>query len=225
MKNKLLDKNSKGWDLIVNKLSSFLKNEVLPSVSVIAKHIGGPFHILISTMISLRTKDSVTIEASRRLFKKADTPEKISELSEKTIEKLIYPAGFYKTKAKNLKKTAEILMLKHNSKVPKNMEELLKLPGVGRKTANLVRNLGYNLNGICVDTHVHRISNRTGWVSTSNPEETEYALMDILPEKYWISINELLVMFGQVLCKPISPFCSKCPIIEHCRRVRVNKSR
>jgi len=225
LKNKLLDKNSKGWDLIVNKLSSFLKNEVLPSVSVIAKHIGGPFHILISTMISLRTKDSVTIEASRRLFKKADTPEKISELSEKTIEKLIYPAGFYKTKAKNLKKTAEILMLKHNSKVPKNMEELLKLPGVGRKTANLVRNLGYNLNGICVDTHVHRISNRTGWVSTSNPEETEYALMDILPEKYWISINELLVMFGQVLCKPISPFCSKCPIIEHCRRVRVNKSR
>lgn len=225
MKNKLLDKNSKGWDLIVNKLSAFLKNEVLPSVSVIAKHIGGPFHILISTMISLRTKDSVTIEASRRLFKKADTPEKISELSEKTIEKLIYPAGFYKTKAKNLKKTAEILMLKHNSKVPKNMEELLKLPGVGRKTANLVRNLGYNLNGICVDTHVHRISNRTGWVSTSNPEETEYALMDILPEKYWISINELLVMFGQVLCKPISPFCSKCPIIEHCRRVRVNKSR
>lgn len=224
MKKTLTKKNSE-WDIIVNKLDSFLKNDKLPSVSIIAKDIGGPFHILISTMISLRTKDSVTIKASKRLFKKADNPLKLMELSEKEISELIYPAGFYKTKAKNIKKTAEILISNYNSEVPKEMEELLKLPGVGRKTANLVRNLGYNLNGICVDTHVHRISNRTGWVKTSNPEETEYALMKVLPEKYWILINELLVMFGQVLCKPISPFCSKCPIPDYCRRIRVKKSR
>ncbi len=224
MKNKL-NKNSAEWDIIVNKLTLFLENDELPSVSVIAKRIGGPFHVLFSTMISLRTKDNVTLEASKRLFKNADTPEKLSGLSEETIEKLIYPAGFYKTKAKNIKKTAQILISHFNSKVPKTMDELLTLPGVGRKTANLIRNLGYNLNGICVDTHVHRISKRTGWISTSNPEETEYALMKILPEKYWISINELLVMFGQTLCKPISPFCSKCPIPEHCKRVGVKKSR
>lgn len=223
--NKSLTKKSREWDIIVNKLSSFLKNDDLPSVSVIAKDIGGPFHVLISTMISLRTKDSVTIEASKRLFKKADTPEKMAGLTEQEISKLIYPAGFYKTKAKNIKKTAEILISEYKSEVPREMEDLLKLPGVGRKTANLVRNLGYNLNGICVDTHVHRITNRTGWVKTSNPEETEYALMEILPEKYWILINELLVMFGQVLCKPVSPICSKCPVPGYCRRVGVKKSR
>jgi endonuclease-3 len=222
---KSLTKKSREWDIIVNKLSSFLKNDELPSVSVIAKDIGGPFHILISTMISLRTKDSVTIEASKRLFKKAGNPEKLAALPEKEIAEIIYPAGFYKTKAKNIKKTAKILISDYNSKVPEKMEELLKLPGVGRKTANLVRNLGYNLNGICVDTHVHRISNRTGWVKTSNPEETEYALMEVLPEKYWILINELLVMFGQVLCKPISPFCSKCPIPDYCKRIGFTRSR
>ena len=220
-----LTKNSRKWDTIVNKLESFLKNDELPSVSIIAKDIGGPFHVLISTMISLRTKDSVTIEASKRLFRIADNPVKLAALSEQKISELIYPAGFYKTKAKNIKKTAEILISDYNCKVPKDMEELLKLPGVGRKTANLVRNLGYNLNGICVDTHVHRISNRTGWIKTSGPEETEFALMDILPEKYWILINELLVMFGQVLCKPVSPICSKCPIPDYCRRVGVTKSR
>ncbi len=213
------------WDTIVEKLREYLKSKELPSVSQVAERKKDPFRILISTVISLRTKDEVTLLASERLFEKADTPENISKLTEETISKLIYPAGFYKTKAKNIKQIAQILLSQYGGKVPSNMEDLLKLPGVGRKTANLVLNLGFGIDGICVDTHVHRISNRMGWVKTKTPEETERELMKILPQKYWIEINEILVKFGQNVCSPISPWCSKCPVLEHCQRVGVAKSR
>ncbi len=213
------------WDTIVEKLREYLKSKELPSVSQVAERKKDPFRILISTVISLRTKDEVTLLASERLFEKADTPENISKLTEETISKLIYPAGFYKTKAKNIKQIAQILLSQYGGKVPSNMEDLLKLPGVGRKTANLVLNLGFGIDGICVDTHVHRISNRMGWVKTKTPEETERELMKILPQKYWIEINEILVKFGQNVCSPISPWCSKCPVLEHCQRIGVERNR
>lgn len=213
------------WESIITKLRQFLKDEQLPSVSEVAHKNRDAFHILISTMISLRTRDEVTSAASERLLGQAPTPEKLFRLQEEEIAGLIYPAGFYKTKARNLKRTAGRLITSHNSKVPNTMAELLSLPGVGRKTANLVRNLGFGLNGVCVDTHVHRISNRLGWVSTKTPEKTEQDLMTILPKQHWISINEILVTFGQNICSPVSPKCSLCPIYEHCLQVGVRRSR
>ena len=213
------------WESIIPKLREYLFAKTLPSVSQVAEERRDPFRILISTVISLRTKDQVTLESSSRLFEIADTPERMRKLDIAEIEKLIYPAGFYRVKAKNIKRISEILVEKYGGQVPRDMDDLLTLPGVGRKTANLVRNLGYNLKGICVDTHVHRISNRTGWVATKNPHETESELMKILPEEYWIEINELLVKFGQSVCSPLSPKCSICPISGECKRIGVTKSR
>ncbi|MGO9409291.1 MAG: endonuclease III domain-containing protein [Spirochaetia bacterium] len=184
-----------------------------------------PFRVLVATMISLRTKDAVTSVASEKLLALAPTASALAAVPEAKIEKLIYPAGFYRTKARSLRRTARILVEEHGGTVPRTMEELLDLPGVGRKTANLVLNLGYGVPGICVDTHVHRISNRTGWVKTRDPAGTEQALMEILPRKYWISINELLVRFGQTICTPVSPRCSICPITSWCARVGVTRSR
>ena len=197
----------------------------LPSVSMIARGRADPFRVLVSTMISLRTKDEVTLAASRRLLFAASTPRRLAALSKARIARLIYPAGFYLTKAAHLSKTASIILRDHGGEVPRSMEELLDLPGVGRKTANLVRNLGFGLPGICVDTHVHRVSNRLGWVSAPTPEKTEKALMERLPRRYWIEINELLVRFGQRVCVPISPRCSACPCAHACPRVGVVKSR
>ncbi len=213
------------FEEIIDTLQEFLKGSRLPSVSEVAERKSDPFHILVSTMISLRTKDEVTTASSKRLLTRAPDPKKLAKLSETEIAKLIYPAGFYNTKAKNLKSTAKTLASRYDGRVPENMEKLLELPGVGRKTANLVRNLGYGLDGICVDTHVHRISNRLGWVQTTTPEQTESTLEKVLPQKYWILINELLVRFGQTLCTPVSPFCSRCPIYEHCPRIGVGRSR
>ena len=213
------------WDVIFRRLKTALVASPLPSVSWIAEKEGNPYRVLVSTMISLRTKDEVTLQAATRLFTEAPDPAALAALPASRISELIYPAGFYKTKAENLKRTAEILVQKHRSGVPATIQELLELPGVGRKTANLVLNLGYGIKAICVDTHVHRISNRTGWVVTRTPEETEQALMKILPEKHWIEINEWLVRFGQQICRPASPFCSRCPIPEHCQRVGVVRSR
>jgi endonuclease-3 len=199
--------------------------KALPSVSQIARKRRDPFRILISTVLSLRTKDDVTMAASQRLFALADTPEKLSKLHVRTIEKAIYPAGFYKTKARSIKEIARRLVKDHGSKVPDTIDELLQFKGVGRKTANLVVTLGYGKDGICVDTHVHRVSNRLGMIDTKNPEETEYALMDVLPRKYWIGYNELLVSFGQKMCTPISPFCSKCPLERRCPKIDVGRTR
>lgn len=196
-----------------------------PIVTQVAERTKNPFRVLISTLLSLRTKDQVTALASKKLFKRADTPEKIIKLTEKEIEKLIYPVGFYKTKAKRIKEVCKILIEKYNGNVPDDLDELLKLPGVGRKTANLVITLGYGKPGICVDTHVHRISNRLGYVRTKTPEETEMELRKKLPEKWWIKYNDLLVTWGQNICTPVSPKCSICPVSHLCEKVGVERSR
>jgi len=213
------------WDQILGRLQEELETAPLPAVSEVAARRHDPFHVLVSTMISLRTKDEVTARASERLLERAPTPRQMALLDAEEIGRLIYPAGFYNTKARNLRTVAGILEHGHGSQVPSRMEELLALPGVGRKTANLVRNLGFGLDGICVDTHVHRISNRLGWVRTRTPGETEKALEAILPKRFWIPINELLVAFGQRVCTPVSPRCSSCPIAGHCLRVGVTRSR
>ncbi len=167
----------------------------------------------------------MTSKASKRLFDKASTPEEILKLRQKTIEKLIYPVGFYPTKAKNIRKISKLLIENYESVVPDEIDELLKFPGVGRKTANLVLVEGYRKYAICVDTHVHRISNRIGYVKTKVPDKTEFALREKLPRKYWVIYNEILVAFGQTICRPISPFCSRCSIEKMCPKKGVDKSR
>ncbi len=213
------------WKKTIKVFRSAVKKNILPSVSFIAEQTPDPFKILVATMISLRTKDAVTMAASKKLFQTAGTSEEISQLSTAKIEELIYPAGFYKTKAKNIKKTAQIITAIYNSSVPSEQDKLMKLPGVGLKTANLTLNLGFGINKICVDTHVHRISNRLGWIKTTTPEQSESELMEVLPERYWIEINELMVLFGQQICRPISPFCSTCPMQSECPKINVGKNR
>ncbi|MBN2737206.1 MAG: endonuclease III [Spirochaetales bacterium] len=213
------------WDYMIQTMREALAGQELPSVSLISRVNNDPFAILVSTMISLRTKDQVTLEAFNRLYEKAHSPMELARLNADTIEKLIFPAGFYKTKARNLKKSAHIIISRFSGNVPNKIDDLLSLPGVGRKTANLVLSLGFNIPAICVDTHVHRISNRLGWVKTKSPEETELALLKILPKKYWIEINEILVKYGQALCRPNSPWCSRCPVAGSCPKTGVIKQR
>ncbi len=206
-----------------------LKKEVRhwkqPIVGTFAHGENATFKILISTVLSLRTKDKTTEEASHRLFKLADAPQKMLVLTLTEIEKAIYPVGFYHTKAKNILSICHDLLEKFNGKVPDDLDLLLTLHGVGRKTANLVITLGYKKLGICVDTHVHRISNRWGLVKTKTPEETEMALRKILPKKYWINFNDILVAYGQNLCVPVSPFCSRCKISIFCPKKTVKSQR
>lgn len=197
----------------------------LPSVSQIARENRDPFRILVSTVISLRTKDEVTDEASRRLFLLADTPAALSKLNVRTIQKAIYPAGFYKTKARTLKEISRRLVDYYGARVPDTVDELLEFKGVGRKTATLVVSLGYGKDAICVDTHVHRVSNRLGLVETANPTDTELALANVLPRRYWIGYNELMVRFGQQVCKPISPHCTGCPVRRQCPQIGVGRHR
>jgi len=190
-----------------------------PSVSTVAAHYRrDPWAVLASTIISLRTKDEVTAASSRKLLEKAASPAELHIMKEEAIAKLIYPAGFYRNKASSLKKIAAILIEKYGGNVPSSMDDLLALPGVGRKTANLVLNEAFDIDAICVDIHVHRISNRYGWLESKTPEETEMILREILPVKYWKRINYLLVIYGQKLCRPVSPFCSQCVIGKHCRK-------
>ena len=196
-----------------------------PVVTRLAKEKADPFKVLISCILSLRTQDKTTKEASQRLYALAETPQEMVKLSQDEIAKAIYPVGFYKNKAKQIKKICRILLDKYGGEVPDTLEGLLELPGVGRKTANLVLTRGFNRQGICVDTHVHRICNRWGYVKTSSPEETEMALRKKLPSRYWKRINDLLVAFGQNVCKPLSPFCSRCPLGDMCPRVGVNRHR
>ncbi|MCF7936214.1 MAG: endonuclease III [Synergistales bacterium] len=184
-----------------------------------------PFRVLIGTILSSRTKDEVTSVASERLFAEAPDTEALAALPEVEIEELIYPVGFYKTKAKHLQATARMLLEHYGGEVPSTLAELLKLPGVGRKTANLVLGEAFGTNAICVDTHVHRISNRVGLVETGTPQETERDLEAILPERYWIRYNYHLVAHGQEICKPISPYCSRCALTPYCRRIGVARSR
>jgi len=184
-----------------------------------------PFLTLISCLLSLRTKDEVTAKASERLFTLAKNPGEMLNLKKEEIEAAIYPVGFYKRKAEQILEICRVLIEKCDSRVPDEIDELLKLKGVGRKTANIVITMGYNKPGIAVDTHVHRISNRLGLVETKTPHQTEFALRELLPKKYWIIFNDLLVMHGQNTCTPISPKCSICPITECCKRVGVARFR
>ncbi|HHT9118987.1 MAG TPA: endonuclease III domain-containing protein [Candidatus Hypogeohydataceae bacterium YC41] len=195
-----------------------------PAVSVVARS-RSPFKVLVSCLLSLRTKDAVTSQASERLFRLAESPQEMASLEVPTIEKAIYPVGFYKTKARRIKEISQVLLEKYNGKVPDTLEELLKLKGVGRKTANLVITLGYGKPGICVDTHVHRVINRLGYVRTKNPTETEFALREVLPQRYWIPLNDLLVTHGQNICTPISPRCSICPVERYCQKVGITRHR
>ncbi len=211
-------------DDIVTILKQENKKYIVPIVTIVSM-TRSPFMVLISCLLSLRTKDKVTAEASNRLFKLADNPEKMLGLSTRNIEKAIYPVGFYKTKSKRIKEICRALLDDYGGVVPDEIDELLKLNGVGRKTANLVVTLGYGKLGICVDTHVHRISNRLGLVKTKTPEQTEFDLRKKLPRKHWIIYNDLLVTYGQNLCVPISPWCSKCKIFKYCKRVGVEKFR
>jgi endonuclease III len=197
---------------------------VVPAVTRIAES-RDPFRVLVSTMLSLRTKDAVTDAASERLFALATTPADLRRLPRRTIERAIYPVCFYRQKSKHLVRVARLLGERHGDRVPDTMDELLALPGVGRKTANLVLSLGHGLHAICVDTHVHRISNRWGLVRTKAPDETEARLREKLPRRHWIEYNDLLVTFGQNLCTPLSPWCSRCPVSDRCARRGVARSR
>ena len=196
-----------------------------PSVTLVGKKWQSPFLVLISCLLSLRTKDETTLPASERLFALASNVQAMVKLPTEKIEKAIYPVGFYRTKARTIHNICQDLIDRFDGKVSDDIDQLLTLKGVGRKTANLVLTEGFGKLGVCVDTHVHRISNRLGYVSTKNPQETEWALRKKLPKRYWIEYNSLLVMWGQNVCKPVSPLCSTCPVNRVCRRVNVGVSR
>ena len=199
--------------------------KVLPAVSLVAVELQDPFSVLISTVISLRTKDDVTLKASRRLLDKAPDAFAMLRLSEEEIASLIFPAGFYKRKAIQIKNIAKTLVEQYGGKVLADADLLMKLPGVGIKTANLTLNLGFGIDAICVDCHVHQISNRLGWISTKTPEESEKVLQTIMPKRFWIPLNELLVSYGQEVCTSVSPKCSLCPENARCPKINVSRAR
>ncbi len=210
---------------IVQLLKVALRRWKPTAVGAVAQQSRDPFLVLVSCLISLRTKDEVTAAASARLFQLGRTPQALAEVPVATIAKTIFPAGFYRTKARVIRAICNTLIAEHGGRVPDTLEGLLALKGVGRKTANLVLTIGFGKPGICVDTHVHRISNRLGFVQTRTPEETEFALRKVLPRRHWIPFNDLLVTYGQHLCTPISPHCSTCPLADLCPRIGVGKYR
>ena len=216
-------------DSQINSIIKILKKELevgaMPIVSHLATGPHDPFLILISTLLSLRTKDEVTAVATERLFSLASTPQEMLKLSLDKIAKTIYPVGFYHVKSRTIHSVCKDLIKRFNAKVPDDLDELLSIKGVGRKTANLVVSLAYGKPGICVDTHVHRISNRLGYVQTKTPDETEFVLRAKLPHKHWIIYNTIMVAFGRKTCKPVSPLCTKCPVFKYCDKVGVGISR
>jgi len=216
---------NKNIDQVLSKVQFSVKGYVLPIVTLHAKSGADPFKVLIATMLSLRTRDQVTAEVCDRLFAKASTPQAMLKLSTKELEQLLFPVGFYRTKAVAIQETCRRILRDHAGTVPEEIDQLVMFPGVGRKTANLVRILGHQKPGICVDTHVHRISNIWGYVRTKTPDETEMVLRKKLPEKHWMKYNDLLVSFGQHICVPISPKCSVCPLAGTCPRIGVKRSR
>jgi len=213
-------------DTIMHLLRDATRHMQQPaSAGIIAVYGRDPFLILVGCLLSLRTKDTVSLPASLRLFEQATTPQTICAIDPSTLEKLIYPVGFYRRKGHTLKQLSALLLSQHEGKVPATLEELLALPGVGLKTANLVLAEGFGIPAICVDTHVHRISNRLGIIATKTPEQTEVALKKVLPPQYWSEYNRLMVMWGQNICVPISPKCSACPLYALCKRVGVTRHR
>ena len=219
-----------GWNLdrvreLESRLRAFRARCRPTTLTEVQHATRSPYHILVSCIVSLRTKDAVTAKASARLLARAPGPATLAALDEEAISRAIYPAGFYRTKARQLKRIGAILSREFGGAVPADRERLLALPGVGRKTANLVLGLGFGIPAICVDTHVHRISNRLGMAATSTPEATERALEKVLPRDLWIEINDLLVTFGQNQCHPTSPRCSTCPLSDLCPRIGVTRHR
>ena len=206
-------------------LSKEFKTYNAPVVDLIKIQTNDPFKVLVATILSARTNDKTTVEACKKLFSKVNKIDDLNNLSKKEIEKLIYPVGFYHTKAEHLKQLPLALKEKFNNIIPQSVDELIQLPGVGRKTANLVVAIAFEKPAVCVDTHVHRIMNIFGYVKTKKPFETEMALRKKLPIKYWTTINSILVAHGQHICKPISPFCSKCKIEKLCPKIGVTKKR
>jgi endonuclease-3 len=211
----------KAWPI----LKKHVKTLHVPWLENFASLDRDPFKILISCILSLRTQDKTTGDASSRLFMLASTPEALSRLSLKTIEKAIYPVGFYRVKAGTIKAISRDIIQRYHTRVPDTLEELLSLKGVGRKTANLVLTRGFNKYGICVDTHVHRITNRWGLVKTKSPDETELVLRELLPKRFWKELNGILVAFGQGICQPLSPLCSRCIIYAVCKKRGVRRHR
>ena len=213
------------YEYVLNILKKSYDNNITPSVTLISQTKKEPFFVLLSTIISLRTKDETTLKVSGKLFDQVKNLDDIHKISEKNLSVLLFPAGFYKTKAKRIKDMVMIIRNKFNDRIPDTMEDLLSLPGVGRKTANLVLSLGFNKPGLCVDTHVHRITNRLGWVNTKTPEKTEFKLRELLKEDLWGKVNNYLVSYGQLICKPISPICTKCELDSICPKIGVKKTR
>ena len=215
------------FDSVFSAISSSLATmgAPVPAVSKIAMEDNSPYRILASTIISLRTRDSATWEASINLFKIAPTIDKLYSVDESLVAESIKKCGFYLRKANQLKKIAQIVMEEWRGEIPPDEGKLMSLPGVGIKTASLVLNLSFSMDAICVDCHVHQIANRLGWVETEKPEDTEKALKKILPRKYWIIINELFVMWGQNVCTPISPKCSICPLSSSCPKKGEGRTR
>ena len=206
-------------------LAEVVKGWQTPAVTIVSQRGGDPFKVLISCILSLRTQDRTTGPASERLFALADTPDRMAELPVEVMEQAIYPVGFYRQKALQIRGICRLLVERYDGRVPDGLDELLKFKGVGRKTANLTMTLGFGKPGICVDTHVHRICNRWGYVCTKTPEQTEFALRAKLPDAYWITINDFLVTFGQNQCHPVSPRCSSCPLAHLCDRRGITRSR
>lgn len=221
--------NSDATSFPIDKAITILREVVSqwpqPLIDEMSNKEQTPFKILIATILSLRTKDSITAKVVPKLFALANNPSNMLKLSQVQLERIIYPVGFYRNKAKSILLICEILLDKFNGEVPPNMDLLLSLPGVGRKTANLVLTAGFNLPGICVDIHVHRISNRWGYVKTKTPDKTEMALRQKLPSKYWLEYNKLLVTLGQIICHPTSPRCSNCPLNKLCPKIGVLRQR
>ena len=209
--------------IISNLQNDYLQNKVQHSEFVdFMENVKDPFLVLICCILSLRTNDKITINATNRMLKLGTTPQEFAKLDSQTLSNAIYPVGFYQNKANQIIELSKILLEKHNSQVPNKIEELTKFKGVGRKTANLVLAKGFNIPAICVDVHVHRITNRLGYVKTKTPDETELELRKILPKKYWIDFNTLLVTHGQNICKPQKPNCDKCSISAFCNNAKLN---
>lgn len=216
--------NPSDISISLKHLRKSIKTWPIPVVTAISSK-RNPFMVLVSCILSLRTRDMVTASASDRLFVLACTPEDFVNLEPEQVEKAIYPVAFFRNKTVTLFNLCRVLIDEYDGKVPELLDELLQIKGVGRKTANLTITLGYGNLGICVDVHVHRISNRWGYVETKSPDETEIALRKILPKRYWKEFNNLLVSFGQNICKPTSPYCSKCCIEKYCSQTGVISSR
>jgi endonuclease-3 len=212
-------------DEVMATLSAEMPRYEQPLIDQMGDAGATPFRVLVATILSLRTKDTLTAVVAPRLFAAADTPATVLALGEERLAELIYPVGFYRTKARSIIAICRTLIDDYAGQVPADLEALLALPGVGRKTANLVLTAGFGLPGICVDIHVHRITNRWGYVRTKNPDATELVLRAILPPRHWLAINGLLVTLGQNICHPTSPRCSVCPVSWACARVGVTRSR